>query len=43
MTKKYNQNVNDFISPFFVNGLDGRLIKAGSNTAKKENFCTYMI
>lgn len=36
MTKKYNQNINDFTEPYYINGLAGRCLIANSRTTKQK-------
>lgn len=35
MTKKYSDNPNDYIEPFYINGLDGHVLNAATRTTKK--------
>lgn len=37
MTKKYNQSSDDLVRPFYINGLEGRVLKAESRTTKKKH------
>ena len=34
MTKKYSEDIHDYVEPFYINGLEGRMLKAGTKTSK---------
>lgn len=35
MTKKYSDDIHDYLSPFYINGLEGRMLKTNSKTKKQ--------
>jgi len=37
MTKKYSEDIHDYVEPFYINGLEGRMLKASTKTSKKLN------
>jgi len=37
MTKKYNQNISDYLEPYYINGLESRMLKTESRTTKRKN------